>query len=75
MGRYGDIDYARLTKSGVILGVSLFLLGAGGEWAIHAMSIQVPAWEDTLFFDLEVIGLLIFAISPFLFGIFLPLTE
>lgn len=75
MGRYGDVDYARLTKGGVLFGVSLFLLGAGGEWAIHAMSMQAPAWEDALFFDLEVIGLLIFAISPFLFGVFLPLTE
>lgn len=75
MGRYGDLDYARLTKGGVLLGLLLFLLGAGGEWAIHAMSIQAPAWEATLFFDMEVVGLLIFAFSPFLFGIFLPLTE
>lgn len=75
MGRYGDLDYAGLTKGGVLLGVSMFLLGAGGEWMIHSMSLQVPAWEETLFFDLEVIGLLTFAISPFLFGIFLPLTE
>ncbi|MDX1746460.1 MAG: hypothetical protein R3324_11030, partial [Halobacteriales archaeon] len=63
MGRYGDLDYARLTKGGVILGGCLFLLGVSGEWAIHTMSIQVPAWEDTLFFDLEVIGLVVFAVS------------
>lgn len=75
MGRYGDLDYPLLTKAGVLIGVSLFLVGAGGEWAIHTWLHQVPAWEETLLFDLEVIGLLVFAVSPFLFGIFLPLTE
>lgn len=75
MGRYGDLDYTRLTKGGVILGLVLFFIGVGGEWAIHTLMIQVPPWEATLFFDLEVIGILIFSISPFLFGILLPLTE
>ncbi|MDZ7702323.1 MAG: hypothetical protein U5J98_09825 [Halobacteriales archaeon] len=75
MGRYGDLDYARLTKGGVAIGVALFLIGAGGEWAIHSWLTGAPTWEDALFFDLEVIGILLFAVSPFLFGIFLPLTE
>ena len=75
MGRYGDLNYARLTKTGVILGLSLFFIGAGGEWLIHSSPGVVPGWEDTLFFDLEILGLLAFAVSPFLFGILLPLTE
>ena len=75
MGRYGNLDYARLTKAGVVLGLSLFSIGAGGEWLIHSWHATVPAWEKTLFLDLEILGLLAFAVSPFLFGILLPLTE
>lgn len=75
MGRYGKLNYARLTKGGFLLGLSLFLIGAGGEWLVHSWITQAPSWEDTLFFDLEIIGLLIGFFSPILFGIVLPLTE
>jgi hypothetical protein len=35
----------------------------------------VPAWEETLLFDMEVLGVLISLFSPFVFGVLLPLTE
>jgi hypothetical protein len=35
----------------------------------------LPGWEQTLFWDLSVIGLLIAFFSPFIFGIVLPLLE
>jgi hypothetical protein len=74
-GRYGDIDYATLTKRCFLLGLGLFVIGALGGTAAGATGGQVPAWEQTLFFDLELVGLLIAFVSPFLFGIVLPLTE
>ena len=40
-----------------------------------AMHVTLPAWEDALFTDLEIIGTLGALFSPLLFGIILPLTE
>lgn len=75
MGRYGDLDYARLTKVGFLLGLSLLVIGAGGELVGHAYFDPLPAWEAALFFDLEVVGIVIGFFSPLVFGIALPLTE
>lgn len=75
MGRYGDLDYGLLTKTGFFLGVGLFVLGAGGGVLGHAVYETLPGWEQTLFTYSEVIGILLGLFAPFLFGIFLPLTE
>lgn len=75
MGRYGDLDYPRLAKGGFLLGLGLLLVGAIGGAVAHAYLEPLPPWEATLLFDIEVIGLLIGFFSPFIFGIFLPLTE
>ncbi len=75
MGRYGDLDYGLLTKTGFFLGVGLFVLGAGGGVLGHAVYGTLPGWEQTLFTYSEVIGILLGLFAPFLFGIFLPLTE
>jgi hypothetical protein len=74
-GRYGDIDYARLAKLGFALGVAAFAVGATGELAGRALYGSLPAWEDALFFDLEVLGIVLTLLSPFVFGVLLPLTE
>jgi hypothetical protein len=74
-GRYGNLDYARLTKLGFTLGVLAFAVGAGGEVVGHAVFGTLPAWEDALLFDLEVLGILVTLLSPFVFGVLLPLTE
>lgn len=75
MGRYGDLDYEFLAKTGFFLGLGLLVVGGGGELIGHAYFGTLPGWEETLFFDLEVIGLVVGFFSPLLFGIFLPLTE
>lgn len=75
MARHGALDHAFLAKAGFLLGLGLFAVGGGGELLGHAMYESLPAWETTLFFDLEVLGLLIGFFSPFIFGIFLPLAE
>ncbi|WP_128904926.1 DUF7860 family protein [Halorubrum amylolyticum] len=74
-GRYGDLDYPKLTKRSLAFGVGLFLIGAVGEGLIHATGMQVPGWEERLLVDMEFLGTAIALLSPFVFGIFLPLTE
>lgn len=75
MRQHGHLDYERWAKWGFIIGLTFFIIGASGEWAVHSWMSQAPAWEDTLFFDLEVVGLIMFFLSPIIFGIFAPLLE
>jgi hypothetical protein len=73
---YSDFDYTRLAKVGFFLGVTLFLIGAGGEFIGHAFYANVlPPWFDFLFLDLEILGLVVGFFSPFVFGIFFPLLD
>jgi hypothetical protein len=73
--RYGTLDYAAWTKRGFGLGVALFALGAIGGLAGPALFGSLPGWERTLLFDMEVVGTALALLSPFVFGIALPLTE
>lgn len=75
MGRYGKLDYPKLTKTGFLLGVALVAIGALGEIVGTALYGTLPGWENMLFTDLEILGILLGLLSPFVFGIFLPLTE
>ncbi|WP_435159644.1 hypothetical protein [Haladaptatus sp. DFWS20] len=75
MGRYGKLDYPKLTKTGFLLGVALVAIGALGEIVGSALFGPLPGWENMLFTDLEILGILLGLLSPFVFGIFLPLTE
>ena len=70
-----SLDHARLAKLGFLLGLGLFVVGAGGELIGSALLGGIPEWEATLLFDVEVIGLLVGFFSPFVFGIALPLLE
>jgi len=70
-----QFDYPTLAKGGFLLGASLFILGALGEIIGHVVFGSLPGWEATLFFDMVVLGVLIGLISPFVFGIFLPLVD
>ena len=74
-GRYGELDYHRLTKGGVTFGVALFVLGVLGEAAAGAVFGAPTGWESVLLTDLELVGVAIAFAAPFLFGIVLPLTE
>ena len=75
MGRYGDLNYESLAKRAFLLGVGLFAIGAGGELLAHALHVTLPAWEETLLYDAEIIGLLVAFVSPWVFAVILPLTE
>lgn len=75
MGRYGDLHYSTLTKAGFALGVALVAIGILGEVAGHALLGTLPAWEDALFVDFEIAGIVVGLLSPFVFGIVMPLTE
>lgn len=74
-GRYGSIDYARATKLGVLLGLGLLAVGAGGETVGPSLVGTLPAWGDAALVDAEILGVLLVLLSPFVFGVLLPLTE
>jgi len=74
-GRYGELDYPVLTKRSFLLGVALFAIGALGELGLTTAGLAVPEWERALLFDIELLGIMIGLLSPFIFGILLPLTE
>lgn len=75
MGRYGDLDYEWFAKTGFLVSVALFGVGAGAGLLAAAMHWSLPAWEETLFLDMEILGVLGMLFSPLLFGVVLPLTE
>ncbi|RDI71639.1 DUF7860 family protein [Halopelagius longus] len=75
MGQYGSLDYPRMTKLGVALGLSLFAVGAAGNMVVPALFGPLPGWEQTLLFDAEAVGVALTLLSPFVFGIALPLVE
>lgn len=75
MGRYGDIDYARMTKGGVAVSVAAFALAFLLQAGAHATGVPLPGWETTLLTDVEYLSILGVVVSVFVFGIFLPLTE
>ncbi|SFR33855.1 DUF7860 family protein [Halogeometricum limi] len=72
---HGRFDYEKLTKVGVGSGLALFAVGAFGTLVAPSIVGPLPAWEQTLFFDAELLGVALTLLSPFVFGIFLPLTE
>ncbi|WP_318567010.1 hypothetical protein [Salinigranum marinum] len=74
-GRYGELNYPKLTKQGMVLGLILFVVGEIGVYAASVGWVVVPGWESALLLDTAVIGVLLLLLSPFVFGIFLPLTE
>ena len=75
MGRYGDLDYERLTKVGFLVSVAILGIGAGAELLAAGMHWSLPAWENALFVDMEILGVVGMLFSPLVFGVVLPLTE
>lgn len=69
------LDYPQLTKLGIGFGLALFAVGAVGTLVAPSVVGPLPAWERTLFFDAEALGVVVTLLSPFVFGILLPLTE
>ncbi|WP_324663500.1 DUF7860 family protein [Haloarcula sediminis] len=75
MGQYRSMDHATLAKRGFLLGVSLFVLGALGEFVAPVLLGPLPGWGNVLFTDMEALGILLGLFSPLVFGIVLPLVE
>jgi len=73
--RTRSIDHASYAKRGFLLGVVLFAGGALAEIIGTAYFGSLPGWEQTLFFDMEVVGILIGLLAPLVFGIVMPLVE
>lgn len=67
-------EYARYARAGFLLGLGLFVIGGLGALVI-APRPSTPAWEVTLFVDMEIAGVLIGFLAPLVFGVVLPLTE
>ena len=74
-GRYGDLDYSRAVKTGVVIGGLLLVGGFLGESVGHMLYTDVTGTLDVLFTAMEVIGIVVAVIAVFVFGIALPLTE
>lgn len=68
-------EYATLAKGGFGIGVAMVLIGILGMAIGHALFGSLPGWEETLFLDMEALGIVVALVSPFLFGVLLPLTE
>jgi len=73
--RYGDVDWPRVTKLSFLFGIGLFVMGELGEFGIRKTGMPVPAWEHRLLVTTALVGILVALLSPFVFGIALPLTE
>lgn len=73
--RNRDLDYPMLAKSGFLLGVALFAVGAVGEIAGHAFLSSAPSVVYQLLFGMEILGILVGFFAPAIFGFVLPLTE
>lgn len=73
-GRYGDLKYGRLTKTGVLFGAVLFAVGALSEYGLQTLG-GVPSTLESVFLGMEFLGPSLALLSVILFGIVLPLTE
>lgn len=68
-------DWAKLSKNGFLVGLGMFLVGMVGGILGPAIFGSLPDWEVTLFFDMEVLGIVLGIISVLGFGILMPLME
>lgn len=75
MAHTNSIDYPRWTKRGFFAGIALFVLAELASALGPRLFGQLPSWEQTLFLDLAVVGILVAVLTPIVFGIVLPLTE
>jgi len=74
-GRYGDLDYSKTVKNGVLLGGLLVVVGFLGEEVGHLLYGDLTGILNTLFTAMEFGGIVVGMIAVFVFGIALPLTE
>ncbi len=75
MARTKSIDYPTWTKRSFLFGLGLFLTGLLADLLVSTYFGPVPAWEHTLFVDLEFLGIFVALLAPIVFGIVMPLIE
>lgn len=75
MARTKSIDYPMWTKRSFLTGISMFLFGLVAEFVGSTYFGPLPAWEHTLFVDLEFLGIFVALLAPIVFGIVMPLIE
>ena len=75
MVRTNSIDYPTWTKRSFLFGVSLFLVGLIADVVGSTYFGPLPAWEHTLFVDMEFLGIFVALLAPIVFAIVLPLLE
>ena len=66
---------AALTKYGFLTGVGLLVIGTLGETLLPVFTGPLPDWENVLFTDFMILGIVVAMVSVFVFGIYLPLTR
>lgn len=69
------IDHVKYLKGSFALGLALFVVAEATEPAQRLAGVAVPGWEHSLLGLLAALGLVVAFLSPFVFGIALPLTE
>lgn len=74
-GTRNRIDHVTLLKRSFALGLALFLVAEVTEPLQRLAGVGIPAWEHSLLGVLAAVGLVVAFLSPFVFGIALPLTE
>lgn len=70
-----EFDSGFLAKTGFLVGIALLAVGTGGEFVGHAFWGELPAWENQLLYAAAIVGILSAALSPFVFGIIMPLLD
>ncbi|SHG41706.1 DUF7860 family protein [Halobaculum gomorrense] len=75
VGRYGDVNYPKLTKLSVLAFFALFVVTARLNAWLSMTGTAVPAWEEVLLVDIELLSVIGVFLSVFVFGVLLPLTE
>lgn len=69
------MNFELWAKGGCLLGIGLFVAGELGEFLIRTNGWTVPQREHTLLFAAVGTGILVALLSPFVFGIIMPLTD
>ena len=74
-GTRNRLDHVTLLKRSFALGLALFVLAEVAEPLQRLVGVGIPGWEHSLLGLLAALGLVVAFLSPFVFGIALPLTE
>ena len=74
-GTRNRIDHVTLLKRSFVLGLALFVVAEAAEPLQRIAGVGVPVWEHSLLGVLAGLGLVVAFLSPFVFGIALPLVE